>query len=398
MPPKTLRFKNRRAQIIVAAVAVINQKGIRAMTFSDVGERLGIVPSAVVYYFASKEELAEACFLGAIERFNELIEAASVATSSRERIAQFLKNYFVFQARVANAEADAVTVFNDVRALNSKRVTDAYVGMFRRIRSLLVDNEFRYWTRPQANACTHLLITQVLWSVAWAYRHDPDEYPRIADCMRSITNQGIRIQADWRPMPLPDLFSVVANDPNENYFQVATQLINEEGYVGASVDKISARLKVTKGAFYYRHETKEELVIACFERSFAFMREAVREAGKLGTSSYQTLITATCGLIKYQVSDSTRLLRTSALTSVPMAAKHALLEQFERITLRFSSLISDGIAEGSVRPVDTHIAAQMLTGMINGAAELHLWVKDLSADIAIATYARPYFEGLAPSS
>lgn len=397
--PKSRRFANRRAEIIAAAVSVINRKGIRGMTFADVGERLGIVPSAVVYYFDSKEALAQACFLRAIERLNELIDAASIAASPHERVGLFLKEYFLFRRRVENAEAEAITVFNDVHALNSKPVTDAYIAMFRRMRSLLTDSQNQDWTHARINACTHLLMTEVFWAVAWVYRHDLDEYPRIADCMWSISSEGITSnRAAWRPAPLPDLFAVVATDPNETYFQAATQLINEEGYIGASVDKISARLKVTKGAFYYRHETKEELVIACFERSFKIMREAVREAEKLCDSAYETLITAACGLITYQVSNSTRLLRTSALTSVPVAAKLALLEQFERITLRFASLISDGIAEGSVRAVDAHIAAQMLTGMINGAAELHFWVKGVSADIAIETYTRPFFEGLLPAS
>jgi tetratricopeptide (TPR) repeat protein len=48
------------------------------------------------------------------------------------------------------------------------------------------------------------------------------------------------------------------------FLTAATRLINQRGYRGASVDKISQQLNVTKGSFYHHHETKEELIGACF--------------------------------------------------------------------------------------------------------------------------------------
>ncbi len=58
----------------------------------------------------------------------------------------------------------------------------------------------------------------------------------------------------------------------ETFLIAATRLINERGYRGASVEKISERLNVTKGSFYYHHDTKDDLVVACFKRSFDTMR------------------------------------------------------------------------------------------------------------------------------
>jgi len=48
------------------------------------------------------------------------------------------------------------------------------------------------------------------------------------------------------------------------------------------------------------------------------------------------------------------------------------MEKIHRITLRFSSIVSDGVKDGSIRPVDTAIAAQMITGAVNSVAELQL--------------------------
>ena len=60
----------------------------------------------------------------------------------------------------------------------------------------------------------------------------------------------------------------------------------------------------------------------------------------------------------------------------------------------FASMISDGIAEGSVRPVDPSVAAQMLDAMVNACAELSVWVPGVSQKAAPAIFARPFLMGV----
>jgi len=196
---------------------------------------------------------------------------------------------------------------------------------------------------------------------------------------------------------LPNLIAEPTGGPetsSELFLRAATQLINEEGYLGASVEKISARLNVTKGAFYHHNENKDELVVACFERTFEVMKRAIRQAEAVSGSGLQTLTTVAAALTSYQMSGNAPLLRASALTSAPESIQPQLLAKFDRITDRFASLISDGVADGSVRPVDTNIAAQMLAAMINAAAELQDWAPDATPEAAAELYVRPFFEGL----
>ena len=391
----TRRFETRKTAIVASAVDVLNRKGIRGMTLADVAAGLDLVPTAVIYYFKNKEELAQACFLKGIERFDQLIAAAEAGATVRDRLALFLTGFFDYKRKVFDGEAEAVAVFNDVRALNAPAVNEAYIAMFRRTRALLAGPETSGWSRTALNARAHLLISEVFWVVAWIYRHDTDSFPRIAGRAISMTADGLAAPgAVWAPKPLPASVIETGDAANEQFLRAATELINEEGYVGASVEKISARLKVTKGAFYHHNETKDELVIACFERTFQVMRAAIRQAEQAGGTGYQVLATIASALVGYQMSGNARLLRTSALTSAPEAIQPKLLEQFDRISHRFASLISDGIADGSLRPVDANIAAQMMTGMINASAELHFWAADADADTAAQVYVRPFFEGL----
>jgi AcrR family transcriptional regulator len=391
----TVRFEARRSAILDSAVQVLNRKGVRGMTLGEVASNLGLVPTGVIYYFKNKEELAQACLLTGIERFNALLAAGEAGADPRARFGLFLEAFFAFRQRVALGEEHAFAAFNDVRALNTDAVNDAYVGMFRRLRGLLEDAGPGTWPRPALNARTHLVLSEVLWTVAWLHRRDAEDYPGIARRMIAMTRDGLAaLGAAWAPVALPALMSEVSRDPSEQFLRAATALINEEGYLGASVEKISARLNVTKGAFYHHNDTKDDLVQACFQRTFQVMRSTIRRAEAVSTSGYQTLITIATALVDYQISGNAPLLRTSALTSVPEVIQPALLDQFDRIAYRFASIISDGVADGSVRPVEANIAAQMITGMINASAELHFWTPGLTPATATDLYVRPFFEGL----
>lgn len=396
----TKRFEQRKSAIVGSAVEVLNRRGVRGMTLADVAARLDLVPTGVIYYFKNKEDLAAACFLRGIERYNGLIAEAEGGQDVRERVRRFLDAYFDYRARMQAGEAEPLTSFNDVRALNSVPVNNAYVDMFRRIRTLLSGPETRGVSRPALGARALLLISEVFWAPVWLHRNDAEDFGRVSQRVWSITVDGLAASgAVWNPVALPTLIPQTgAEASSELFLRAATQLINEEGYVGASVEKISARLNVTKGAFYHHHETKDELVVACFERTFDVMRRAIRQAEAVSTSGLQTLATIATALVEYQLNGNAPLLRASALTSAPEAIQPRLVARFDRLSDRFASLISDGIADGTVRPVDVNVGAQMLTAMINAAAELHHWTPGVTPQVAAALYVRPFFEGLAPKA
>ena len=72
----------------------------------------------------------------------------------------------------------------------------------------------------------------------------------------------------------------------------------------------------------------------------------------------------------------------------------AMVEQSDRVSDRFASMISDGIAEGSIRPVDPFIAAQMLNATLNACAELGYLVPDVRPKAAAAVFVRPLMMGI----
>ncbi|MGH6971816.1 MAG: TetR/AcrR family transcriptional regulator, partial [Caulobacteraceae bacterium] len=363
---RTLKFLSRQAEIIRAAIILINRKGVRGMTLADVAAQLGIVPTGVIYYFPNKEALAAACFVQAIDAYREMIAAAAAGRDRSERLALFVKGHFDHAERAARAEEDGLAVFNDVRALNDPEVNSAYTDMFRAARDLLKE---RKGGGPDhaVNAIAHLMLSQLFWSRVWLPLYDPSDYARAGRRLTDILQNGLAARPSaWDPRrpPMAIAESTLGSDSREAFLLAATQIINEEGYRGASVEKISARLNVTKGSFYHHHDAKDDLVVACFERSFDVMRAAQRRAA-VAADGWTRIRETTVSLVEHEVSGDTPLLRTSALTSAPEPMRDALFAEFGRISMSFASIISDGIADGSVRPVDPHIAAQMITTTIN---------------------------------
>jgi AcrR family transcriptional regulator len=159
------------------------------------------------------------------------------------------------------------------------------------------------------------------------------------------------------------------------------------------VDKISAELNVTKGSFYHHLDAKDDLVVACFERTFEVMRRVQRLSMGLSGDQWSRLSSAAAALAEFQLSEHGPMLRTSALTAVPEAIRGKMVQQSNRVSDRFASMISDGIAEGSIRPVDPFIAAQMLNATLNAASELGFWVPGVKQKAAPAVFARPLLMG-----
>ena len=252
VPPRapTKRYAARRNALIASAVEAVNRRGVRGMTLGEVTAGLNLVPTGVIYYFKNKEELAAEAFRKAIERYLQLLADSEAPQNQAEPVAAFVQGYFAFRQQVAAGQAEQIAVFNDVRALNRQSVNDAYVGMFRRARTLLPGCEGL--ARHDRNARTHLLLSQMFWIVAWLDQWEPADYPRVAERMTSVLVHGMG--AKGRPLPEAQPILLVRDDDpsarssSELFLTAATQLINDEGYHGASVERISAKLNVSKGA------------------------------------------------------------------------------------------------------------------------------------------------------
>ena len=398
---ETERYKKKREAIIAAAADIINHRGAKGMTLADVAASVGLITTSVTYYFKKKEDLAEACFQCAIQRLDAVASEALAEADPPARLRAFLDTYLNLVRRVRTGAEPPLTGLSDIRALTEPhrtRAMAAYADLFRKVRTLFQSPDLPWMDLRSATARTYMLMEQIFWLAAWLPRYDMDDFPRVRERMFDILVNGLKAEGQvWAPQRLEGWTPTVADGAarsRDAFFLAATRLINRFGYRGVSVERISAELNVTKGSFYHHNDAKDDLVVSCFERSFAMVRRAQSAALAGPGNSWDQLAATARTLVEHQLSDEGPLLRTSALSALPESIRLRMVEASNRLSDRFAGMISDGIADGVLRPVDPMIAAQMFNATLNAAADLRDTPAGVTLPAVADLYARPLLTGV----
>jgi AcrR family transcriptional regulator len=397
----TDRYERKREDILDAATLILNQKGVKGLTLSLAAGAVGLSTTSVTYYFKRKDDLAAACLMRGVDWLIHLAASAEAGDAPAVRLERIFELHLGRLRLTAQGLAPPLPALSDIRALSQPRRSEvfaAYMKAFRRMRQIFEAPELAALTRGRRTARTHMLLEQISWAAFWLPKYDPEDYPRIQQRMVDILLNGLAVEgAAWEPR-LPPMAELAPGEGPEMsrdaFLRAATRLINTHGYRGASVDRISAELNVTKGSFYHHIDAKDDLVVACFERSYEVMRRVQRLVMSKEGDQWTKLASAGAALAEYQLSDYGPLLRSSALSALPEAIREEMVQHSNRISDRFASMISDGIAEGSIRPVDPFIAAQMLNATLNAGAELAFWVPGVRQKAAPAVFVRPMLMGI----
>lgn len=239
-----------------------------------------------------------------------------------------------------------------------------------------------------------MLLENTFWLPVWLGRYDADQYARVEARLMAIFARGIAVDgARWKPA-LIDLGHDDSEPGRGAFLLAATRLINELGYRGASVQKIASQLNVTKGSFYHHLDAKDDLVIACYKRSLETITEAQRRAEQAPGDEWHRLSSVIATLLDFQFSERGPLMRTTALSGIEPHTRSALVARSNRIARRYAGMMSDGIAQGSIRTIDPLIAAQALMALQNAAFDMRKWASTMPRERAIAFYASTLAFGL----
>jgi len=390
------KFDRKRSDILNAAIEVFTRLGLKGARIADVAASVGLATTSVTYYFKRKEDLAVACFLQTIGEFTELARGAAGGETPEQRIALFLEAYFALRADILSGDHPPLMLFNEIRALDepaAQEVYSAYVDMFRQIRALLYSGDAARDQRNRAELSARglMLLAHVLWVPVWVGRYSPAEFPRVTGHLVDLYCRGILPQGEsWREPDMADRDRPA--DSASVFLQAASEMINDRGYRGASVDAIAERLDLTKGSFYHHYESKEELVYACFERTFALIDEVMEEAITCPTAAAR-LKHIVAHLVRLQLDGAGTLLTVGTISTLAQEQRGEVLGCYRALTHRVADILIDGIIEGSVRPVDPLLAAEMIVQTVNTAHELPRWVRGADAAAAADLLARPLFQG-----
>ena len=132
--------------------------------------------------------------------------------------------------------------------------------------------------------------------------------------------------------------------------QVAEEVLMEKGYYETSIDEIAARVGIAKGTVYLHFPSKEDLVIAIFERDMqqllqyidSTMSSALTARGKL--EAIFDLMHG--GIISKRMQLLYSLSNGAGLRHLLVEKKGYLREIWDQLSARLNSLLEEGKAAG----------------------------------------------------
>jgi len=137
------------------------------------------------------------------------------------------------------------------------------------------------------------------------------------------------------------------------------------GYHNTSLEDVASTLDVTKAALYYYVKNKQEILFECHMMSLDFGDEAMKyceEHGKTGLEKILLLIDKYVRTITSEMGSFAVLREYDALEPQNKAIIGKRRDKFDR---GFRKLISEGIADGTVRAVDPKLTVFFFMGSIN---------------------------------
>jgi len=396
--PQTARYAQKREQIIQTAARLFNTLGVRGTTLEDIARDVGMNLTSIRHYFRRKEDLVSAAFQDSIATHAEKFARAREGDDREARVRRLVREYFDLRRSIRTGESPEVMIFGDMRSLNEQHAAEVwprYIDLFRTVRSILKSPDAPDEDRMVLSARAHFVMSQLIRSVFWLPAYPAESMDRVERMFTDILFNGLAAPGQvLRETALEEPQDQPRQTSWEGFLLAATRLINEQGYRGASVERIAAELNRTKGAFYHHVEGKGDLVVACFNRTLGLLQDAQNHAVASESTGLAQAYAAVSTLVRRQQTPVGPLLRNSALMSVDMAQREPMQRQMAQVITRFADMATDAQLDGSGRLCDARIAGEMLMATVNSAAQLKGWANGSNAENAVDLYVRPMFHGL----
>jgi len=177
--------------------------------------------------------------------------------------------------------------------------------------------------------------------------------------------------------------------------QTAAQLFLEKSYGRTSMNDVAEKLNITKPALYHYFHNKEEILIECYRLGTGMIEEILNDiAAHCGTGleKVEAFIYAYANVMTVNFGRCVVRLDEGDLS----AEAYADVRNYKRkIDRRLRSFLQEGIADGSIEPCDSKLAAFAIAGALNGICVWYEPKGPLSPEEIATHFARTLTVGLA---
>ncbi|MDP3855705.1 TetR family transcriptional regulator [Phenylobacterium sp.] len=366
----------KREALLAQATKLFNLRGIAATSLSDIAAEAGLTRAALYYYLDDRAELVFQCYMRACDQTAEDLAIASEAPGGG------LGQVLAFVERATAPDRPPVAVLSEIGYLASPHRELVETANRRNAAHLeaMVEQGVRDGgiRLCDAKIAARSIIGMLSWAQLSPYwvlgAKGPGFRARTGAAMLDLLKNGIGQGArNIQPCPvdaqsfLPGRFNAfdrreAAEMKAAQLVMTASQLFNRNGIEATSLDDVSAALGATKGVVYHYMQDKTDLVVRCYERGFDLFEAFAAAAKARGATGFERSMIGVHLNTQAQVGELSPLMPQVGLDALPAPHRQAFVRRANRLRNQFSVFIRQGIADGSCRPCDVPIVAQLGAG------------------------------------
>ena len=379
------QHRQKKQAILSAAARLFNRRGTRSTTLADIAARLKLTKTSLYYYVKTKEELIYLCYLDSCNEQDKLYRlAAGSGDSGREKLEHLTRAYFNICRDIALKLRAESAVLSEIKALKdehrkdiSRRYQGLYKGVRRFIEQGIADGSL---ARCNLDATALAFFFNLQWTFTWLQGLKAQDIPAAGESFLDICLHGLGSENGVPARESPSLCDQQQDHGFDReqqhqlkqaaFFRVGSRYFNNKGFKGTSLDEIAAALDVTKGAFYYHIQNKEDLLYQCFKRSLNLTADMQARAHNTGGTGLAQLQLCLHYLFCIQNSAAGPLVRYNLVNALDASRRKKVIELIRGVDRQFRRFVQTGIDDGSIRNINILVAEQLISGTINASADL----------------------------
>lgn len=148
----------------------------------------------------------------------------------------------------------------------------------------------------------------------------------------------------------------------------AVRLFNARGFHATSLDDVASVLGISKPTIYHYLGNKEQVLLECMSRGLAMLRAAAEQAREAPGNGLDRLSHFLVRYGKVIMDDFGRCVVRTPEEALSRDGAVRFRAQKREIDGAIRALVEEGIADGSVAPVDPRMATFAIAGALNWAA------------------------------
>lgn len=145
----------------------------------------------------------------------------------------------------------------------------------------------------------------------------------------------------------------------------AARAFSAQGYHDTSLDDVAKTLGVTKAALYYYVKNKQEILFECHMQAQDLGETALQHSEQNGRSGRDKILLLATKYIELITSEMGSFAVLSEFDALDAENRTIIARRRDKFDRHFRKLVSEGIADGSIRAVDPKLTVFFFMGAIN---------------------------------